>query len=276
MDTGHREHRDGRATRLDRRDVVVIGLVLTLAALLSGGILGYVGAGRLDDSSRTGTPVLSIFLSALVAVALVGGVFGFVRRNAIWGRRATAPITDTVANERVGALMESLTEGFCVLDQDYRFRYVNAAERMNGTGRDELLGRTQWEVFPGCVGTVLERELRRAMAERVTTEFVNHYAPWNRWFALKAYPAPEGGICVLYRDITDSKRAELLLRVSEERFRAAVGAVSSLIWVSDPDGLIVVEQPGWESFTGQTFEQYRGWGWADAVHPEDAQPTIDT
>ncbi len=76
-------------------------------------------------------------------------------------------------------------------------------------------------------------------------------------------------------DITDRKRAEAALQASEARFRAAVGAVSSLIWTNNSRGELEGEQPGWGLFTGQSQEDYQGYGWATAVHPEDAQPTID-
>ena len=76
-------------------------------------------------------------------------------------------------------------------------------------------------------------------------------------------------------DITERKQIEQALRQSEERFRAAVGIVSSLIWTNNADGLMEGEQPGWGNFTGQTREEYQGYGWSKAVHPEDAQPTID-
>ena len=33
--------------------------------------------------------------------------------------------------------------------------------------------------------------------------------------------------------------------------------------------------PAWSALTGQAFADYQGFGWADAVHPDDAQPTID-
>ncbi len=35
------------------------------------------------------------------------------------------------------------------------------------------------------------------------------------------------------------------------------------------------EQPDWEALTGQTQAEYEGYGWTKAVHPDDAQPTID-
>lgn len=35
------------------------------------------------------------------------------------------------------------------------------------------------------------------------------------------------------------------------------------------------EQRGWGEFTGQTYDEYQRFGWADAVHADDRQPTID-
>jgi PAS domain S-box-containing protein len=70
------------------------------------------------------------------------------------------------------------------------------------------------------------------MADRLTVEFENHYAPWDRWFALKAYPTPDGGIAVLYREVTAAKRAEVALRQSEADLRDAqrVAKVGSWRW----------------------------------------------
>lgn len=71
------------------------------------------------------------------------------------------------------------------------------------------------------------------------------------------------------------KRAEKAMRESDERYRAATAAVSDLIWTNNADGLMEGEQRGWEEFTGQSREDYQGYGWSKEVHPEDAQPTIE-
>ena len=76
-------------------------------------------------------------------------------------------------------------------------------------------------------------------------------------------------------DITERKWAAEALRESEARFRAAVDIVSSLIWTNNAHGLMEGEQPGWGNFTGQTQAEYQAYGWSHAVHPEDAQPTLD-
>lgn len=60
-----------------------------------------------------------------------------------------------------------------------------------------------------------------------------------------------------------------------QRFQAAVAAITDALWTNDADGKMIGEQPGWAKLTGQSFEEYQGYGWADAVHPDDAQPTID-
>lgn len=83
------------------------------------------------------------------------------------------------------------------------------------------------------------------------------------------------GIFVHGVDLTERKRAKDALQQSEARFRAAVLAVSDIIWTNSPTGQMEGEQADWTAFTGQTYDQYRGYGWANAVHPEDAQPTID-
>ncbi len=76
-------------------------------------------------------------------------------------------------------------------------------------------------------------------------------------------------------EVGDTLRAVVALRESEQRFRTATEAVSGVLWTNNAHGEMHGEQPAWSGFTGQPFEEYQGYGWAAAVHPEDAQPTID-
>jgi len=134
-------------------------------------------------------------------------------------RRADAALREQ--ERRAAAVLESMTEGFIVLDADWKFVYVNAAfERMTNVRRGEILGKSQWLVYPATVGTPVEAAYRRAAAERITVEFENHYEPWDRWFALKAYPAPDGGLCVQIREVSAVKQAEAAIaRVGAESAR---------------------------------------------------------
>jgi PAS domain S-box-containing protein len=76
-------------------------------------------------------------------------------------------------------------------------------------------------------------------------------------------------------DVTETVLGEEALKRSEARFRTAVSAISGLLWTNNAHGEMEGEQPGWAAFTGQTYEEYQGFGWSKAVHPNDAQPTID-
>ena len=71
--------------------------------------------------------------------------------------------------------------------------------------------------------------------------------------------------------------AEAMTAVKHEknRFRAAIEAVQGVLWTNDAEGRMVGEQLGWAALTGQAFADYQGYGWASAVHSDDAQPTID-
>ena len=82
---------------------------------------------------------------------------------------------------------------------------------------------------------------------------------------------------ITFQKFNESQRKEIAkaLRDSEERMRAATTAVSDVIWTNTADGLMRGQQQGWEDFTGQSREEYQDYGWSKAVHPDDAQPTID-
>ncbi|HEX8697819.1 MAG TPA: GAF domain-containing protein, partial [Myxococcaceae bacterium] len=86
------------------------------------------------------------------------------------------------------------------------------------------------------------------------------------------------GIASFAFDVTDQvlarRTVEELLRDmarSEERFRAFLTSTSEIIWDMPPGGQFDSDQPSWRTFTGQRREALLGWGWLDAVHPEDRE-----
>ncbi|MCO6050375.1 PAS domain-containing protein [Mesorhizobium sp. RP14(2022)] len=64
-------------------------------------------------------------------------------------------------------------------------------------------------------------------------------------------------------------RAEAALRESEARHRLLIDSWTQTMWETDADGVITADSPSWRAYTGQTFEQWRGEGWLDAIHPDD-------
>ncbi len=103
-----------------------------------------------------------------------------------------------------------------------------------------------------------------------------------RWVTIRGEAAGYGanGEVVAIRgtvqNITERKLAEAQIAQSEARYRALVKACADIVWISSPEGEQLNEIPEWEAFTGQTTEQVLGFGWADAVHPDDRQSMIET
>ena len=69
------------------------------------------------------------------------------------------------------------------------------------------------------------------------------------------------------------QQAEEALRHGEKRFRSLIEATVAIVWNTPSSGEFEEEQPGWSAFTGQTFGELKGWGWLDAVHPDDRETT---
>ena len=76
----------------------------------------------------------------------------------------------------------------------------------------------------------------------------------------------------LDRQERERQRAEELMRASEERYRTLVVATTQIVWTTDAQGQ-VEDMPDWRATTGQTLEEVKGWGWLEAIHPDDRERT---
>ena len=114
-----------------------------------------------------------------------------------------------------------------LFDRDFRYVYVNeAAVRAIGRPREQLLGRTLWELYPDIGGTELSRQYRRAMQERISVAFDFHYLTLDTWWENRFCPVAEG-LAVFATDITERKLAEERLKATTEQLRALSASLQS-------------------------------------------------
>ena len=188
-------------------------------------------------------------------------------------RRAEASKRET--EREVVATLESITDGFMRFDREWRVAHMNAeAERIVQRRRDEVLGKSLWELWPATVGTKLEAEYRRAVIEQVTIELENFYEPWNKWFAVKCYPTPDGGLTVFFQDITERKQAEEQITRQKQQMKFVLSATGVGTWLNEyPLGDL-----NWDEQTRALFFVRPGekptielfWS---RLHPDDQEPT---
>ena len=77
-----------------------------------------------------------------------------------------------------------------------------------------------------------------------------------------------GGLIVQRRR---RRRAEESLRESEQHFHVMADTAPVMVWRTGPDKLCDFVNKPWLEFRGRTFEQERGTGWIEGVHPEDRE-----
>ena len=77
-----------------------------------------------------------------------------------------------------------------------------------------------------------------------------------------------------FSDISARILAERVSRHSQERFKTAVEVVGDIIWTNNAEGKMEGEQKAWSHFTGQAYEEYQGYGWSAALHPDDLERTL--
>ncbi len=75
------------------------------------------------------------------------------------------------------------------------------------------------------------------------------------------------------QDITQQKHIEAALRASQQHFIALADSVPVLVWTADAEGHCDYLNRRWYEYTGQNPESASGFGWIDAVHPDDRRST---
>lgn len=133
-------------------------------------------------------------------------------------------------------ILEGLGQPFYAMDRDWRIILYNGeAARHFGRPASEMLGRCIWDVYPDDVHHERGRILREAMAGRrtVTGETLSLV---GRYVSYCLFPLGDG-LGLIFRDVTDRRRAEALrdeaaeaLRKRTAELEAVLATIPTAVW----------------------------------------------
>jgi PAS domain S-box-containing protein len=185
------------------------------------------------------------------------------------------------SEERYRTLYESSVDGIIFADMKGQILDVNQAYvDMFGYSKDELRRFTRQQLTPRKwhnieADIVKNQILVRGYSDEYEKEYIRKdgtvFPISIRVWLIKNEQGQPVEMWGIARDITKQKRAEEELRKSEERYRAFVIATTQVVWTTNAGGEVVVDMPSWREHTGQSEEAIKGWGWIEAVHPDDRE-----
>ncbi len=160
-------------------------------------------------------------------------------------------------------------------------RIIHANQRMAQMFKlpmDDLLHRDYFSLIPAAEQEASQSRLREILVSNQNDISIERQYQRNDgqcfWglltgCRLKSANDETIGLVGVIADIDLQKQAAAALRESEQHFRTLANSGSALIWTSDITGGCQYFNDPWLRFTGRSFAEERGNGWAAGVHPED-------
>ncbi|RWY46277.1 PAS domain S-box protein [Mucilaginibacter gilvus] len=141
--------------------------------------------------------------------------------------------------EKLNDFIESITDSFLILDNNWRFIKTNKAfEALSHKSSEELVGNSIWDVFPTLNGGQAEQQFRLAAETQQTLKFTEYVESSRLWLRIAVYPSAEG-LTVFIKDITRQKIAEKELDWARSNLEALINNTDDLIWSLDKNNRYV-------------------------------------
>jgi PAS domain S-box-containing protein len=157
------------------------------------------------------------------------------------------------SEQRFRSTLDNMLEGCQIISFDWRYLYLNdVAVKHSKMSREQLLGHTMMEIYPGIENSELFIWLKQCMAKRVSRHMINKFTypdGSEGWFELSIYPVSEG-ISVLSADITERRRAEEELQALTRRQQALLSTIPEIVIQTDVNKIYTWTNPAGYEFFG--------------------------
>ncbi|MFA6249429.1 MAG: PAS domain S-box protein [Mucilaginibacter sp.] len=180
----------------------------------------------------------------------------------------------TASLKERNTILESIGDAFFAVDKNWIVTYWNKiAEDILHTPKAGILNKNLWEVFADAVDTKSYINYQKAIKSRRPVHFEDHYQPFNKWYEVSAYPSNEG-LSVYFKDITDRKTSEILLKTSEKKYSELFNLSPMPVWVFDVSTLnfLDVNAAAVKNY-GYTREEFLSMTILD-IRPADDAPLV--
>ncbi|HAU30769.1 MAG TPA: hypothetical protein DCW46_00430, partial [Desulfotomaculum sp.] len=145
-------------------------------------------------------------------------------------------------NEEISIILESVTDSFFALDNEWKFIYANEEAKKYFPNKDilgkNILGENLLSLIPDARGSIFWENYHKVMLYREPIHFEAKTIYTKTWVAVHVYPF-QNGISVIFQDISKKKRIEDNLRLSEEKFSDAFYKSPAMMVISSLDGKII-------------------------------------
>jgi PAS domain S-box-containing protein len=131
-------------------------------------------------------------------------------------RKGAEFLRDT-STRQLRQVLETTTDAVASVDRYWNISFLNRRAKELLSVKGELLGKNLWQEFPFAAQLEeINLNFRRAMEEGIASDFEAFYPdPLNLWLSIQCRPF-ENGIVLFFRDITDRRGAEVILRQQQD------------------------------------------------------------
>jgi PAS domain S-box-containing protein len=169
----------------------------------------------------------------------------------------------TSAEHFLNEILERITDGFIALDKNWCYTYVNKrAGEIFQRDPQEMIGKHIWTEFPEDIRQPHYMAYQQAMTEQKNIYLEEYYPSIDKWFEKYIYPSPEG-LSVFFSCITDKKKAEEALKISEEKYRTLFERNLAGVYQTNLDGDILA--------FNDAFAKIMGYGSRNELLKENAR-----